>query len=71
MYTHGQRIRIGGLSERWYVAAKDGSSNTIHVCEGRHHPALRAHELATESFHWIADAPPPLLEPGGELRFAL
>ena len=65
LYTHGQRIRIGGLADRWYVADKIRESNTILVCEGREHPALRASELSTERFNWIAgEAPPPLHEDG-------
>ena len=44
-YTPGQRARIGGQPQPWYVVAKDAETNTVFVCEGAAHPALLTQAL--------------------------
>jgi tRNA U34 2-thiouridine synthase MnmA/TrmU len=39
-YTHGQRARIGGKAEAFYVVGKDVPENTVFVASGPSHPAL-------------------------------
>ena len=67
-YTPGQRARIGGQPQPWYVVAKDAETNTVFVCEGAAHPALLTQALLAAPVHWVAAAPPPALSGGGELR---
>ena len=67
-YTPGQRARIGGRSGRMYVAAKDVQTNSILLCQGPAHPALRCAELRAAPPHWVAGEPPAVLREGGVLR---
>lgn len=72
-YTLGQRkgIGVGGLAssgdEPWYVAAKDGASNTLTVVQGHDHPALFCAGIDVGQMHWIG-APPVEWASGGTLR---
>ena len=54
LYTPGQRARVGGMRNSWYVVGKDVEENLVWVCEGRDHPALFTRSLETEPPHWIA-----------------
>ena len=63
-YTLGQRQGLGiggsreGDGEPWYVAGKDGASNTLIVVQGHDHPRLFADTLKAEQMHWIAGHDP-------------
>lgn len=72
-YTVGQRIRLGGQREKWFVAGKDAESNTVSVAPGTLHPAL-FHDTAyvrlgkgAGTFSWIGgEAPKEIGVVGGE-----
>ena len=73
LYTPGQRARLKSIagpedSGRWYVVAKDPTRNTILVCLGAEHEALRCTEVLASPNHWILGDPPAHLMEGGELR---
>ena len=59
-YTLGQRagLHIGGRHGRpeqpWYVAAKDGTRNTLVVVQGHDHPRLTSTALTSAPWHWLA-----------------
>lgn len=53
-YTVGQRARVSGLAERYFVARKDPQSNTIIVVPGSTHPMLECTSLSSQSFSWIS-----------------
>ena len=87
LYTIGQRARIGGLSEAYYVVDKENNSNKVllvrgpgYMCysllylnqaKGRDHPALYTHRFTTAVPSWIAGTPPPALLHEGELTCLL
>uniref|UniRef100_A0A8C9V7C7 Mitochondrial tRNA-specific 2-thiouridylase 1 n=1 Tax=Scleropages formosus TaxID=113540 RepID=A0A8C9V7C7_SCLFO len=57
-FTLGQRARIGGQRDAWFVVDKDVSSRDVFVAPGTNHPALYRDTLRTDRFHWIAEEPP-------------
>ncbi|XP_030176805.1 mitochondrial tRNA-specific 2-thiouridylase 1 isoform X3 [Lynx canadensis] len=61
LYTLGQRARIGGLREPWYVVEKDGTKGDVFVAPRTDHPALYRDLLRTSRVHWIAEEPPAAL----------
>ncbi|KAF6122326.1 tRNA 5-methylaminomethyl-2-thiouridylate methyltransferase [Phyllostomus discolor] len=61
LFTLGQRARIGGLREPWYVAEKDGATGDVFVAPRTDHPALYRDLLRTGRVHWIAEEPPAAL----------
>ncbi|GAB5574367.1 mitochondrial tRNA-specific 2-thiouridylase 1 isoform X1 [Prionailurus iriomotensis] len=61
LYTLGQRARIGGLREPWYVVDKDGAKGDVFVAPRTDHPALYRDLLRTSRVHWIAEEPPAAL----------
>ncbi|XP_045147796.1 mitochondrial tRNA-specific 2-thiouridylase 1 isoform X5 [Echinops telfairi] len=61
LYTLGQRARIGGLKEPWYVVEKDGVKGDVFVAPHVDHPALFRELLRTSRVHWIAEEPPAAL----------
>ncbi|XP_047721830.1 mitochondrial tRNA-specific 2-thiouridylase 1 isoform X3 [Prionailurus viverrinus] len=61
LYTLGQRARIGGLREPWYVVDKDGTKGDVFVAPRTDHPALYRDLLRTSRVHWIAEEPPAAL----------
>ncbi|XP_027448075.1 mitochondrial tRNA-specific 2-thiouridylase 1 isoform X1 [Zalophus californianus] len=61
LYTLGQRAKIGGLREPWYVAEKDGTKGDVFVAPRTDHPALYRDLLRTSRVHWIAEEPPAAL----------
>ncbi|XP_014438065.1 mitochondrial tRNA-specific 2-thiouridylase 1 isoform X2 [Tupaia chinensis] len=61
LYTLGQRARIGGLQEPWYVVEKDGAKGDVFVAPQTDHPALYRDLLRTSRVHWIAEEPPAVL----------
>nr|XP_038935544.1 mitochondrial tRNA-specific 2-thiouridylase 1 isoform X5 [Rattus norvegicus] len=61
LYTLGQRAKISGLSEPWYVVEKDGTKGDVLVAPRVDHPALYRDLLRTNRVHWIAEEPPAAL----------
>jgi hypothetical protein len=59
-YTIGQRARIPGMKEKWFVASKRVGTNEVVVVPGADHPALccRALRTSAKEFSWIAGVPP-------------
>ncbi|XP_029325656.1 mitochondrial tRNA-specific 2-thiouridylase 1 isoform X5 [Mus caroli] len=61
LYTLGQRAKISGLREPWYVVEKDGTKGDVLVAPRVDHPALYRDLLRTNRVHWIAEEPPAAL----------
>ncbi|XP_045408727.1 mitochondrial tRNA-specific 2-thiouridylase 1 isoform X6 [Lemur catta] len=61
LYTLGQKAKIGGLREPWYVVEKDGTKGDVFVAPWTDHPALYRDLLRTSRVHWIAEEPPATL----------
>ncbi|XP_026182525.1 mitochondrial tRNA-specific 2-thiouridylase 1 isoform X1 [Mastacembelus armatus] len=57
--TLGQRARIGGQRNAWFVVDKDVSTGNVFVAPTTNHPALFRDTMRTDRFHWIAVDPPP------------
>ncbi len=66
LYTIGQGARIGGSTDKLYVAKKDVDSCTLWVVGGTDHSALFSESCVAklETFNWIAGAPPLQLVSG-------
>ncbi|XP_056429667.1 mitochondrial tRNA-specific 2-thiouridylase 1 isoform X1 [Hyla sarda] len=58
LFTLGQRARIGGLRDPWFVVDKDVSNGDIFVAPCTDHPALFRDLLRTDRMHWISEEPP-------------
>ncbi|XP_021179498.2 mitochondrial tRNA-specific 2-thiouridylase 1 isoform X2 [Fundulus heteroclitus] len=56
--TLGQRARIGGQKDAWFVVDKDIVTGDVFVAPTTNHPALFRDTARTERFHWIAGDPP-------------
>lgn len=52
--TIGQKARIGGAKYRYFVAAKQPSTNRIMVVPGGDHPWLQCCSLTISSFHLVS-----------------
>lgn len=54
-HTNGQRkgLKIGGLSEPYFVADKDVEKNVVYVAQGRDNPRLWSDKINTEDFQLI------------------
>ncbi|KAL7647790.1 UNVERIFIED_CONTAM: hypothetical protein RMT77_001404 [Armadillidium vulgare] len=61
-WTLGQRIRIGGLSSKYYTVSKDIKRNIIYVAKGTDHPSLFSTSILVSPFHWIHRPPELLLQ---------
>ncbi|XP_076767952.1 mitochondrial tRNA-specific 2-thiouridylase 1 isoform X2 [Arvicanthis niloticus] len=61
LYTLGQRAKISGLREPWYVVEKDSTKGDVLVAPRVDHPALYRDLLRTNRVHWIAEEPPAAL----------
>ncbi|XP_023365190.1 mitochondrial tRNA-specific 2-thiouridylase 1 isoform X4 [Otolemur garnettii] len=61
LYTLGQKAKISGLNEPWYVVEKDGAKGDVFVAPRTDHPALYRDLLRTSRVHWIAEEPPAQL----------
>ncbi|XP_067088051.1 mitochondrial tRNA-specific 2-thiouridylase 1-like isoform X1 [Osmerus mordax] len=59
--TLGQRARIGGQRDPWFVVDKDITTGEVFVGPTTNHPALFRDTLRTDRFHWITVDPPPEL----------
>ncbi|XP_053113420.1 mitochondrial tRNA-specific 2-thiouridylase 1 isoform X2 [Hemicordylus capensis] len=58
LYTFGQRARIAGLRDSWFVVDKNVTSGDVFVAPSTDHPALYRDVLRTNRVHWIAEEPP-------------
>uniref|UniRef100_A0A673J1M3 tRNA-5-taurinomethyluridine 2-sulfurtransferase n=1 Tax=Sinocyclocheilus rhinocerous TaxID=307959 RepID=A0A673J1M3_9TELE len=56
--TLGQRARIGGQVDPWFVVDKDITTGDVFVGPTTNHPGLFRDTLQTERFHWIDEEPP-------------
>ncbi|XP_067247234.1 mitochondrial tRNA-specific 2-thiouridylase 1 [Chanodichthys erythropterus] len=56
--TLGQRARIGGQEDPWFVVDKDITTGDVFVGPTTNHPALLRDTLQTDRFHWITEEPP-------------
>uniref|UniRef100_A0A4W6E3Y9 Mitochondrial tRNA-specific 2-thiouridylase 1 n=1 Tax=Lates calcarifer TaxID=8187 RepID=A0A4W6E3Y9_LATCA len=59
--TLGQRARIGGQKDAWFVVDKDITTGDVFVAPTTNHPALFRDTMRTDRFHWLAVDPPPEL----------
>ncbi|KAM7378060.1 hypothetical protein PAMA_013116 [Pampus argenteus] len=59
--TLGQRARIGGQKNAWFVVDKDITTGDVFVAPSTNHSSLFRDTMRTDRFHWIADDPPPEL----------
>ncbi|KAM4035268.1 mitochondrial tRNA-specific 2-thiouridylase 1 isoform 2-T2 [Anomaloglossus baeobatrachus] len=58
LFTLGQRARISGQRDAWFVVDKDVSTSEIFVAPCTDHPALLRDLLRTDRMHWISEEPP-------------
>ncbi|XP_077329638.1 mitochondrial tRNA-specific 2-thiouridylase 1 isoform X2 [Lithobates pipiens] len=58
LFTLGQRARIGGLRDAWFVVDKDVTTAEVFVAPCTDHPALYRDHLQTDRVHWICEDPP-------------
>ncbi|XP_015117009.1 mitochondrial tRNA-specific 2-thiouridylase 1 [Diachasma alloeum] len=61
-WTLGQRCRIAGAYEKFFVLRKDVKTNDILVVPGTDHPALFSRILVTSKPHWIREEPEQLID---------
>ncbi|XP_041782506.1 mitochondrial tRNA-specific 2-thiouridylase 1 [Anopheles merus] len=66
-WTVGQKCKIGGCSQPYYVLRKHRESNVIEVASGHDHPLLYTDMVYTERPVWI-NAPPGLSSEGRVVR---
>ncbi|KAM8908009.1 mitochondrial tRNA-specific 2-thiouridylase 1 isoform 2-T2 [Spinachia spinachia] len=59
--TLGQRARIGGQRDPWFVVDKDTVTGDVFVAPTTNHPALFRDTVGTDRFHWLTIDPPPEL----------
>uniref|UniRef100_A0A673CDF6 Mitochondrial tRNA-specific 2-thiouridylase 1 n=1 Tax=Sphaeramia orbicularis TaxID=375764 RepID=A0A673CDF6_9TELE len=59
--TLGQRARIGGQKDPWFVVDKDIGTGNVFVAPTTNHPALFRDTIRTDRFHWVTMDPPPEL----------
>ncbi|KAJ3266684.1 hypothetical protein HDU77_011433 [Chytriomyces hyalinus] len=57
-FTVGQRARLSGESQKWFIADKDIKSGNITVVPGSNHPALRKKEIRIQTCTWISGISP-------------
>ncbi|XP_019399062.1 PREDICTED: mitochondrial tRNA-specific 2-thiouridylase 1 [Crocodylus porosus] len=58
LYTLGQRARLGGLKDAWFVVDKDITTGNVFLAPSTDHPALYRDLMRTNRVHWIAEEPP-------------
>ncbi|XP_069766087.1 mitochondrial tRNA-specific 2-thiouridylase 1 isoform X2 [Narcine bancroftii] len=58
LFTLGQRARIRGQRNAWFVVDKKITTGDVFVAPGTCHPALYRNSLKTDPFHWITQNPP-------------
>lgn len=70
LYTLGQRARIGGQSEAWYVAGKDRVKGDVYIAKGWGHRALYTLSACVNDFFWVSGEPPVTLITGNTLQLS-
>lgn len=75
LYTPGAKARIGGLPERadrkkWHVVGKSAETNTVFVCLGADHPALRTKMLLAKDPSWVDGEAPVELRSETEMAMS-
>ncbi|XP_063164023.1 mitochondrial tRNA-specific 2-thiouridylase 1 isoform X1 [Candoia aspera] len=58
LYTFGQKAKLKGCRNAWFVVDKNIASGEVFVAPCRDHPALYRDLLRTSRMHWIAEEPP-------------
>ncbi|XP_063783178.1 mitochondrial tRNA-specific 2-thiouridylase 1 [Pseudophryne corroboree] len=58
LFTLGQRARIGGKRNAWFIVDKDVTTGEVFVAPSRDHPALFTDQLQTDRVHWLSGNPP-------------
>ncbi|CAH0551031.1 unnamed protein product [Brassicogethes aeneus] len=56
-WTVGQRSRLEGLPEAFFIARKNLENNNIYVAQGTNHPILFTRFVFTGKVHWIRSIP--------------
>lgn len=56
-WTVGQRSKLGGALEAYFVYKKDLETNNIILVQGTHHPALYSDLVITKPPQWISEKP--------------
>ncbi|XP_010785633.1 mitochondrial tRNA-specific 2-thiouridylase 1 [Notothenia coriiceps] len=56
--TLGQRAKIGGQREPFFVVDKDITTGDVFVAPTTNHPALFRDMMRTDRFHWVTVEPP-------------
>ncbi|XP_066245078.1 mitochondrial tRNA-specific 2-thiouridylase 1 [Euwallacea similis] len=59
-WTLGQRSRVHGLPEPYFICQKNVEENVIYLAQGTKHPALYSSLFSTHIPHWISLEPPEL-----------
>ncbi|XP_072922451.1 mitochondrial tRNA-specific 2-thiouridylase 1 isoform X3 [Hemitrygon akajei] len=68
LFTLGQRARIGGQRDAWFVTDKEIKTGDVFVAPGTYHPALYRNSLEIDPVHWISESPPPELLRDGVMQ---
>ncbi|KAJ2883690.1 hypothetical protein H4R27_002590 [Coemansia aciculifera] len=58
--TIGQSAGISGWQDKWYIYAKDMTSNRMYAVQNRNNPLLHSTMISTGPVHWISGMPPEL-----------
>ncbi|KAI5449349.1 hypothetical protein NCC49_004754 [Naganishia albida] len=58
-FTIGQKAKLGGMDQKYFVARKDAEKNEVLVVPGSNHPALQCVSLRATTFDWIWPDHPP------------
>ena len=58
LHTIGQRARLGGANEAYFVAGKDAQRRVLYVARESQSDALLTRGAATGAFSWVAGAAP-------------
>ncbi|XP_017781900.1 PREDICTED: mitochondrial tRNA-specific 2-thiouridylase 1 [Nicrophorus vespilloides] len=61
-WTIGQRSKLGGFANPYYVAKKEVDTNTIYVASGSKNSAFHSSLFFTSKPHWINKQPKELLD---------
>ncbi|KAJ3068491.1 hypothetical protein HDU98_008352 [Podochytrium sp. JEL0797] len=70
-FTIGQKARISGETEKWFVASKNVKTGDIVVVPGHNHPLLYKGTINIRNWVWISGAEPPELATKSYMRASL
>uniref|UniRef100_A0A1B0D5K8 tRNA-5-taurinomethyluridine 2-sulfurtransferase n=1 Tax=Phlebotomus papatasi TaxID=29031 RepID=A0A1B0D5K8_PHLPP len=68
-WTVGQRCRLSGYPQPYFIAQKDPNTNNIFVAQGTNNPALFSKRFFTESPYWIDKSCAPNVDKGFHCKF--